>query len=296
MPWIQIAFTTTQELAAQLSDILSECGAASVTFEDAADDPILEPGVGETPLWKTTIVTALFDAKVDTQQILQQAKSAIAPQSLPEHRISPLEDKVWEREWMKDFHAMRFGRRTWICPSWETPPDKEAVNILLDPGLAFGTGTHATTALCLEWLDENVSGGETIVDFGCGSGVLAIGALMHGAAQAYAIDNDPQALQATRDNAEKNQVLDRLKIVPADKSLAINADIVIANILAKPLTELAATIAGYTGVNGMAVLSGILPDQQQTVIDAYTPWFRVKHIAIRDQWVRLDLQQSNDAS
>lgn len=296
MPWIQLAFTTNQELASRLSDILSESGAASVTFEDAADEPILEPGVGETPLWKNTIVTALYDASDNIEQILDTVKTEINPIPLPEYRISPLEDKVWEREWMKDFHAMRFGNRTWICPSWESPPDADAVNILLDPGLAFGTGTHATTALCLEWLDENVAGSEIVVDFGCGSGVLAIGALLLGAGQAYAIDNDPQALLATQANAEKNQVLKRLKIVPADKSLAIKADIVIANILATPLTELAAQIAAYTRENGMAVLSGILPDQRQMVIDAYAPWFRVKHIAVKDQWVRLDLQRSNDAS
>ncbi|MEJ2180588.1 MAG: 50S ribosomal protein L11 methyltransferase [Gammaproteobacteria bacterium] len=203
MPWIQISFDCSKDLSTIISEALSDVGAASVTLQDAADQPLLEPGVGETPLWEQVIVTGLFDAATDIDSLASQIQIAIAPEKLPQWRASSVEDKAWEREWMKHFHPMRFGRRTWICPSWQSPPQPDAVNILLDPGLAFGTGTHPTTALCLEWLDQHIQGGEKVIDFGCGSGILGIGALKLGAREVWAVDNDPQALVATRDNAAK---------------------------------------------------------------------------------------------
>jgi len=291
MPWIQLSFRTDKVLAAQLSDALALNYAASVTLQDAADQPLLEPGVGETPIWDQVIVTGLFDANVDTTSILKNVQSSIYPQHLPAYQLSPLEDRAWEREWMKHFHPMRFGERTWICPSWQPPPEPDAVNIFLDPGLAFGTGTHPTTALCLEWLDQHVKGGEIVIDFGCGSGVLGIGALKLGANEVWAIDNDPQALIATRDNAVKNEVDARIHLLDAENSIEIQSDILLANILANPLISLAPLFADKVKPGAIAVLSGILKEQQDMVLEAYANSFQMVSMAHQEDWLRLDLRR-----
>jgi ribosomal protein L11 methyltransferase len=292
MPWIQLRFITDKLSASQLSDALSELGAASVMLQDAADQPLLEPGVGETPLWNQVAVTGLFDANTNTDDIIQHLQQQWAPDQLPPYQLSPLEDKVWEREWMQHFHPQRFGRRTWICPSWQPPPEPEATNIMLDPGLAFGTGTHPTTALCLEWLDEHIKGGEVIIDYGCGSGILAIGALKLGAHHVWAVDNDPQALIATRDNAAKNQVSGQLTVLSSTEVLTVEADILLANILANPLIGLAPLFAKRVKSGGMAVLSGILQEQQDAVLDAYRKDFGVIGRAQNEQWMRLELKRN----
>ena len=291
MPWIQISFDCNKDLSTIISDALSAAGAASVTLQDAADQPLLEPGVGETPLWEQVIVTGLFNATTDIDSLADQIQKAIAPEILPPWRASSVEDKAWEREWMKHFHPMRFGRRTWICPSWQSPPDPEAVNILLDPGLAFGTGTHPTTALCLEWLDEHIQGEETVIDFGCGSGILGIGALKLGAKEVWAVDNDPQALLATRDNAIKNQVDTKIHLRAADEALDFQAGIILANILANPLISLAPLFAAKTITGGKAILSGILTEQRDLVLEAYCTNFKLESSAQNEDWVRLDMQR-----
>lgn len=291
MPWIQISFDCSKDLSTVVSEALSVIGAASVTLQDAADQPLLEPGVGETPLWEQVIVTGLFDAATDINLLADQIQQAIAPEALPPWRASSVEDKAWEREWMKHFHPMRFGRRTWICPSWQSPPEPDDVNILLDPGLAFGTGTHPTTALCLEWLDEHIQGEETVIDFGCGSGILGIGALKLGAKEVWAVDNDPQALLATRDNAVKNHVDSKLHLRAADESLNIQSDIMLANILANPLISLAPLFASKIKTGGKAILSGILTEQQDQVLAAYCTNFKLESSAQNEDWVRLDLQR-----
>ena len=289
MAWIQISFQTTRDIANQLSDALSEAGALSVTLQDAKDQPLLEPGVGETPIWDQVIITGLFPDTADEQSTLQKIQEH-TDVNLPPHKISPLEEKVWEREWMKEFHPMRFGRRTWICPSWLPVPEPDAVNILLDPGLAFGTGTHPTTALCLEWLDEHISGGETVIDFGCGSGVLGIAAAKLGASRIWAVDNDPQALTATAENARNNDAQTVIECFDSNQELAIKADLIVANILANPLISLETLFKTLLKENAVAILSGILIEQRDSVIDAYQTDFTLEASAEQDEWCRLDFR------
>jgi ribosomal protein L11 methyltransferase len=209
------------------------------------------------------------------------------------HAVDQLEDKDWEREWMVNFHPMQFGKRLWICPSWLDAPDPTAVNILLDPGLAFGTGTHPTTSLCLQWLDQANVKDKTVVDFGCGSGILAIAALKLDAAKVIGIDIDPQALQATMDNASRNEVEGRLAVfLPADQP-ELKADIVMANILAAPLKELSAVISNYCAKNGHLIMSGILIDQAEDVKSHYEDQFTFQPTEIHGEWVRLSAQKTS---
>ena len=204
------------------------------------------------------------------------------------HKIEQLEDKDWEREWMDNFHPMRFGERLWICPSWRDVPDENAVNVMLDPGLAFGTGTHPTTSLCLQWLDSLDLTGKTVIDFGCGSGILAIAALKLGAAKAIGIDIDPQAIQASRDNAERNGVSDRLELyLPKDQPEEMKADVVVANILAGPLRELAPLISVLPVSGGLLGLSGILASQAESVCDAYADSFTLDPVVEKEEWCRI---------
>lgn len=259
-------------------------GAASVTLEDAADDPILEPAPGATPLWPTIKIKALFAEPFPPE--LAQALQRELGQPLPPHRLEQLADRAWEREWLKDFRPMQFGRRLWICPAGQRPEANDAIIVDLDPGLAFGTGTHATTALCLEWLDAQALQGRSVIDYGCGSGILAIAALKLGAAHADGIDIDPQALQASRDNAIRNKVSGSLNLHPDAESLK-PADIVIANILAQPLLELAPRLATLVRHEGRIVLSGILCDQAPSVLHRYAEWFEMEQPSERDGWMRL---------
>ncbi|HAZ4882501.1 TPA: 50S ribosomal protein L11 methyltransferase, partial [Escherichia coli] len=235
MPWIQLKLNTTGANAEDLSDALMEAGAVSITFQDTHDTPVFEPLPGETRLWGDTDVIGLFDAETDMNDVVAILENHPLLGAGFAHKIEQLEDKDWEREWMDNFHPMRFGERLWICPSWRDVPDENAVNVMLDPGLAFGTGTHPTTSLCLQWLDSLDLTGKTVIDFGCGSGILAIAALKLGAAKAIGIDIDPQAIQASRDNAERNGVSDRLELyLPKDQPEEMKADVVVANILAGP--------------------------------------------------------------
>ncbi|NOX76927.1 MAG: 50S ribosomal protein L11 methyltransferase [Gammaproteobacteria bacterium] len=287
MPWLQLVLDTTPDGAEQLSDLLSEAGACAVTFLDNADQPLYEPPPGATPLWAHTRVIGLFDADRDMGSVLAQLTKALLPASLPAHRVSPLEDKDWEREWMDSFHPMPFGKRLWICPSWHTPPDPDAVNILLDPGLAFGTGTHPTTSLCLQWLDRHGADHAQVIDYGCGSGILAVAALKLGAKHVWAVDNDPQALIATRDNAEKNRVGNAVNAVLPEALPIITTPLLLANILAQPLMEFAERFASIVEPGGHIVLSGILDHQAKAVAACYQPWFHMETPALQDDWVRL---------
>jgi ribosomal protein L11 methyltransferase len=288
MPWLQLTFETTPDDAEQFSDLLSEAGACAVTFQDNADQPLYEPPPGATPLWSRTRIIGLFDAAANMGAVLNHITSAITPNSLPEHRISPLEDKDWEREWMANFKPMSFGQRLWICPSWHTLPDPNAINILLDPGLAFGTGTHPTTALCLEWLDQHGAQHDEVIDYGCGSGILAVAAAMLGAKHVWAVDNDPQALIATHDNAAKNAVADRIEAVLPEALPAIQTPLLLANILAQPLMDFADRFAGHVLPGGHIVLSGILREQAAQVSACYDPWFKMEPAVTRDEWVQLE--------
>ncbi len=288
MAWIQIRLNSTDRKAEQISDYLEEIGAVSVTFMDSQDTPIFEPLPGETRLWGNTDVVALFDAETDMTQILRLLRQEKHLDENTAYKIEQIEDKDWEREWMDNFHPMRFGKRLWICPSWREVPEPDAVNVMLDPGLAFGTGTHPTTALCLEWLDSLDLCGKTVIDFGCGSGILAIAALKLGAQSAVGIDIDPQAILASRNNAEQNDVADRLRLFLSDeKPSDLKADVVVANILAGPLKELYPLISQLVKPHGVLGLSGILATQAESVCETYQQSFNLDAVQEREEWCRI---------
>ena len=287
MPFLQLTLELGNADPSPVEDALFEIGALSVTLEDAADDPILEPAPGALPLWPTVNVKALFDATASRDELITALQAQLA--SLPACRFEHIADRAWEREWLKDFHAMRFGDRLWVCPDGQRPDAadaKDAIIIDLDPGLAFGTGTHATTALCLQWLDRHPPHDKTVIDYGCGSGILAIAALKLGASHVHGVDIDPQALTASRSNAERNQVGHALTL-SLDDRLPPAADVVLANILAGPLMELAPRLAALTTPQGHIVLSGVLRDQAATIHTCYAAWFDMDAIAVQDGWARL---------
>ncbi|ENM5827315.1 50S ribosomal protein L11 methyltransferase [Vibrio metoecus] len=289
MPWIQIKLNATNDNAETIGDMLmEETGAVSVTFLDAKDTPVFEPLPGETRLWGDTDVVALYEADMDTSLILQQIKASNMLAEGFAHKVEQVEDKDWEREWMDNFHPMQFGRRLWICPSWREVPDPQAVNVMLDPGLAFGTGTHPTTALCLEWLDNLDLTGKTVIDFGCGSGILAIAAIKLGAAKVIGIDIDPQALLASKDNAARNGVEDQIEVyLPKDQPEGLVADVVVANILAGPLRELSPIIKGLLKPGGQLAMSGILDTQAESVAEFYRDDLELDPIAEKSEWCRI---------
>ncbi|WP_405078744.1 50S ribosomal protein L11 methyltransferase [Pectobacterium carotovorum] len=292
MPWIQLKINTSGKVAEQLGDVMMESGAVSVTFQDTHDTPVFEPLPGETRLWGDTDAIALYDAETDMNAVIAMLEQEPLLGVDFKHKIEQLEDKDWEREWMDNFHPMQFGKRLWICPSWRDIPDPNAVNVMLDPGLAFGTGTHPTTALCLQWLDGLDLEGKTIIDFGCGSGILAIAALKLGAARAIGIDIDPQAIQASRDNAQRNGVSERLELyLPKDQPADLSADVVVANILAGPLRELAPLISDLPKAGGHLGLSGVLATQADGVAEAYADKFTLDPVAEREEWCRITGQR-----
>ena len=275
------------EYAEALGDMLSGNGAQAVTFLDAKDTPMYEPKPGEVMLWPDTQVIGLFDAADDMQGIIERLAQSKLLKDEFVYVLDPLEDKDWEREWMDNFHAMCFGERLWVCPSWREIPEPDAVNVMLDPGLAFGTGTHATTALCLRWLDSLSLSGAKVLDFGCGSGILGIAALKLGAADMLGIDIDPQALQATEANAQRNGVADKLTLALPKDDTQYLADIVCANILAAPLRELREVISGYCKQGGQIILSGILVEQAAEIADLYRADFSINDIVVEGDWASI---------
>ena len=291
MEWQQFVMNLETLNPASVEEILVRHGAQSVTFSDAGDVPVLEPSPGETPLWNNTRITGLFGPGVDVAGLLADLRSSLAVEQLPDHRLETLADRDWEREWLRDFGPMRFGRRLWVCPAGSEPDQSDAVIVRLDPGLAFGTGTHATTAMCLEWLDTIELRGRTMLDYGCGSGVLAIAALKLGCEHARAMDIDVQAITATVENAAQNSVREKLTVSNSHGDIEGQFDVVVANILAGPLVELAGSISERVRAGGRLALSGILSEQAAEVIDAYAPWVDLDEPEFRQQdgqtWVRL---------
>lgn len=286
--WIQLNIEASPQQAEQIEDAAMDAGAVSVTLQDAADQPILEPGVGETPLWDSCILTALFSASVETSAITDQINAALPFSIKAEWQL--VEEKDWSQEWKKHFQPIPCNEgRLWICPSWIEAPEPDAVNLQLDPGLAFGTGSHPTTMLCLNWLEKQSLEGKTLIDFGCGSGILGIAALLLGAEKVWAIDNDPQALLASRDNAQRNGIADErlITLLPEQIPAEAKADIMVANILAKPLIDLAHQISDLTCKSGQLCLSGILSHQINQVSAAYIPQFIFEPATIEDDWVQL---------
>lgn len=284
MPFLQLTLELGKANPEPVEEALFAIGALSVTLEDAADDPILEPAPGALPLWPTVNIKALFDADSDEGGILAALHAQLG--TLLAYQFEHLADRHWEREWLKDFHAMQFGKRLWICPDGQRPDDPNAIVVDLDPGLAFGTGTHPTTALCLQWLDEHAPLPANVIDYGCGSGILAIAALKLGAQRVAGVDIDPQALLASRDNAERNGVSAALSLSLSDAALQ-PASLLIANILAGPLESLAPRLAALTQPHGHIVLSGVLTEQAAAVQNRYAAWFDMEPITLQGDWARL---------
>ncbi len=295
MPQLELSVTLRADQQAAVEAALEDIGALAVTLLDADADTgnenaILEPAVGATPLWPSLVLSALFEADADRSGIVH-VLADLVPQLAPDQfAFREVADTDWTRAWMDQFQPMRFGERLWIYP-WniEPPDDASCVVVRLDPGLAFGTGTHPTTALCLEWLDGLDLRGRCVVDYGCGSGILAIAAALLGAAHVQAIDNDPQALVASADNAQRNGVATRIELAgPGASDDGDPVDVLVANILAGPLHELAPTFAARVADDGLLALSGILVGQHEELLVRYASWFDDLTVDTRGDWVRID--------
>jgi ribosomal protein L11 methyltransferase len=296
--WRQFVMNLDVLDPAAVEEIFEQFDASSITLTDAGSDPVLEPGPGETPIWAKTRITGMFSPEIDLQALQDSLLARFELAKLPSHHIEELEDRAWEREWLKDFGPMQFGRRLWICPTGSSAPDTDSVVIHLDPGLAFGTGTHATTALCLEWLDGLSLSGKTMLDYGCGSGLLAIAGLKLGCESATGMDIDPQAVIATRQNAGDNNVAQNLRVLGAARDISGDFDLVVANILAGPLVQFAESITLTLRRRGMLALSGVLCEQADEVMAAYEPWIDFDEPAFREQdgqiWSRLTGKRRED--
>jgi ribosomal protein L11 methyltransferase len=286
MSYLELSFELGELDPAAAESACIEAGALSVTFSDASDEPVLEPAPGEVRLWRRTRLQALYEAARADAALIALLAGAVG---IEMQRVSAraIADRVWEREWLRDFHAMRFGERLWICPRHESVADPEAVVVRLDPGLAFGTGTHPSTALCLQWLDGSALSGRDVIDYGCGAGALSIAALKLGARRAYAFDIDPQALLATRQNAADNAVAERLQLCEHAGDIPQGCHMLLANILAAVLISLNQRFAGLLPAGGQLLLAGILADQETEVASAFLKWFDIKRFAQRDGWVAL---------
>ena len=292
MSWLEIRFQLPRAKLVDVENQLEALSALSISLEDAGDQPLLEPAPGETPIWNEVTVVALFDNGSDTDLI----RAALSQHSPLQHwQVKTIKDQDWERTWMDQFEPIRFGKNLWICPSWHEPPDPSATNLMLDPGLAFGSGTHPTTALCLEWLGEHPPKNKSVIDYGCGSGVLAVAALLLGANEATGVDIDSQALQASRNNAGKNNIPESaLHLYTPEAMPGKPADLLLANILSGPLISLAPTLACYVKKEGDIILSGILEDQVKAVINAYQPWFDITSVSNRESWSCLTGKKRNE--
>lgn len=287
MAHLSISIDATPELdPAAVEAAFLAAGALSVTLSDSRDDPVLEPAPGEVRLWPATRLTALFAGEASSAALLVDiARAAGVP--LQRLRVETVPERAWEREWLKDFRPLRFGRRLWVAPHHAAVEAADALVVRLDPGLAFGTGTHPSTALCLEWLDAHPPCGQDVIDYGCGSGILALAAARLGARRIECCDIDPQALLATAENAAANGLQARLCIRKHPEELAGAADLLLANILAGALCELAPRLAALLRPGASVVLAGLLESQQAEVAAAFAPWFDVAPFARRDGWIGL---------
>lgn len=286
MPQLALSVDLEGLDAEAVEDACFAAGALSISYTDRRDDPILEPAPGEFRLWPATRLQALFPAELATPSLLAAIGAALGIDAARIH-VQSVADRPWEREWLRDFQPIRCGRRLWICPSHAEVAEPGAAVVRLDPGLAFGTGTHPTTRLCLDWLDARPGPARRVIDYGCGSGILAIAALRLGAAGAEAFDIDPQALIATGDNAAANGVQDRLRIHATASAIEPGADLLLANILSGPLCELAPAFRALLAPGGDLVLAGLLDGQAEEVIRAYAPWIALRPWASREGWTCL---------
>ncbi len=287
MIWKQISFEVKKSETDLVSEVLMGLGSVSITYSDALDDAIYEPPVGQTPLWDNVKVNALFSSEVN-QKSIETSISDIC--NIVVIDTVTLKDRVWEEECQKDFPSMRFGKRLWVCPSWDTETkfSNDSIVIHMDPGLAFGTGTHQTTSLCLEYLDSNPPKNLHVIDFGCGTGILAIAAAKFGAKSVIAIDNDPQAVLSSKENVAKNNCENIISTIHSiEQKQGIECDLLIANILANPLVELEPLFSDLVYSNGMLLLSGILKEQVDRVVKCYSINFSNIEVANKGEWFRI---------
>lgn len=289
MRWLQVRAEVTKAQVELAETIFESLNAVSVVLDDAADQPLLEPLPGETPIWDQVIVTGIFEEGADVNMIEGFLKAQLdAVRVFHDY----LEEQVWERAWMDHYEPIQCGERLWIVPEWLTPPDPAATNLMLDPGLAFGTGNHASTFLCLQWLDKQDVQDKVVIDYGCGSGILGIAALLLGAKKVYAVDLDPQAVLSTRQNAAINHVDDKLWVGLPEEFEAqfpqLKADVIVANILAGPLEMLGATFADLIQPGGSIAMAGIIEEQVKSMINTYAKWFNLHTLEKREEnWCRL---------
>ncbi|KFN42422.1 50S ribosomal protein L11 methyltransferase [Arenimonas oryziterrae] len=302
MPWLELSLRCRAADEARLETALEDLGALSVSLMDAADaeneQAILEPGVGETPLWPDVTLLALFAEDTNEHLLLHALEAYDDKLDLSTAQFRVVADQDWERAWMDQYAPMHFGTRTWIIPwNMDAPPEAEgAVIVRLDPGLAFGSGTHPTTALCLQWLDGLDLRGQTVLDFGCGSGILALAALKLGAARAVGVDTDPQALAASHDNAERNGVGAQLAVFGPEDEPRATYPVVVANILASALDALAETLAARVAPGGVIALSGILHGQEDALLVRFAPWFESLEATQLDDWMRITGVRKTDGA
>jgi ribosomal protein L11 methyltransferase len=289
MAWHQISVITNENTAPKLADFFDHLGAVSVTYMDAEDEPVYEPAIGETKIWSNTQVIALYELDADIAHVKTAVLANFKADELQDWQEEYIDDQEWERAWMEYYHPMKFADTLWVCPTGQEQYEGGTVCLTLDPGLAFGTGTHPTTALCLEWLASHDLTDKTVIDYGCGSGILAVAAVLLGAKVAHAVDIDPQAITATESNALKNGVADKIICYLPEQFAPLQADVVLANILAKPLVEMSKDISTLVKTGGALVLSGILAEQANSVIDAYQAQQIDFNTRVQQEdWVRLD--------
>ena len=286
--WQQLKIQLHSEDASYFEQILFDSDAISISYLDAEDQPVFQEEPGSTPLWDNTFLLCLFNTKTDLGSLLNKLRCNTKVLNNKSLNIELIEDQDWERSWMKDFEPIQFGEKLWICPSWLSPPEPNAVNIKLDPGLAFGTGNHATTSLCLRWLDQADVRGSEVIDYGCGSGVLSIASALLGAVKVHSVDNDPQAISATIDNSRRNKVPgDVLTTYLPEAVPPVHADILIANILERPLIDLSEKFAELVKKGGYIALSGLLEEQIPSLLSCYDRWFDMEAPRVEQGWVLL---------
>tara|TARA_B100000029_G_scaffold19177_2_gene19229 strand:+ start:5512 stop:6393 length:882 start_codon:yes stop_codon:yes gene_type:complete len=284
--WRQLKIQLKSEDASELEQTLFKSGALSISYLDAEDQPVFQKEPNSTPLWDNAFLLCLFDGNVELDSLLADLKGNTRILNNENLAVEVIEDKDWERSWMEDFKPMQFGEKLWILPSWEIPPDPTAANLMLDPGLAFGSGTHTTTSLCLRWLEKSAIDTKEVIDYGCGSGVLAIAAALLGAKKVHAVDNDPQAIAATLDNSYRNNIAEGIITAYLPEALPeLSPDILIANILAEPLIDLSLKFAGLVKPGGQIVLSGILEEQATSLLSCYKRSFDLDSPIIENEWV-----------
>jgi ribosomal protein L11 methyltransferase len=292
MAWQQLKVQVRSDQIEPLERLLLDYGGLSISYLDAEDQPVFQKEPGSTPLWDLVDLVCLFEKETNLDGLLFLLQQHPAIKDKESLSLEILEDQAWERSWMANFKAVQFGERLWVCPSWQEPPEPNAVNIMLDPGLAFGSGSHATTSMCLQWLEKNIRDESTVIDYGCGSGILAIAAALLGATRVIAVDNDPQAITATIENAKRNNIPEGIietylpDQLPDDRATLLS-DILVANILAEPLIQLAEDLSNLVKPKGQIALSGLLTEQADGLLEHYGSWFEMDEAVLSEEWARL---------